>query len=446
MAAAIEAAGRGLSVVVADDQPAPGGQIWRSVEASTANDAVLGDTYVEGREVAKQFRASGAEMLDCTQVWQIEPGFRVYMTSAGRAHVVEAGAVLLATGAQERPTPFPGWTLPGVLTVGAAQILLKSSSQIPQGPTWIAGTGPLPLLYAVQFLQAGGTLGGYLDTAPVGQWRTAIRHLPRALGSMGDLIKGLRWAAVLKSARVPVMSGVHGLRAVGEERLQEVCFLDRKGQEHMVEVENLLVHEGVVPSVHMPMALGCEMRWSAAQDCYVPRLDEWGESSVSDLYIAGDGAGIGGAKAALLRGRLAAMRVTAKAISAHSDVSKAEVAIRAELQKELAIRPFLDAMFRPRNEVFEPSDETIVCRCEEVTAGEIRALAHVGTPGPNQVKSALRTGMGPCQGRQCGYTVSRILAAKQQRAIDDVGFFHIRSPLKPVTLQELASVQEDSTE
>jgi NAD(P)H-nitrite reductase large subunit len=115
---------------------------------------------------------------------------------------------------------------------------------------------------------------------------------------------------------------------------------------------------------------------------------------------------------------------------------------RRKLQRELSIRPFLDALYRPRPQVFAPVDETVICRCEEVTAGEIRAVANIGRPGPNQMKTATRCGMGPCQGRQCGYTVTRLIAASQNRSAADVGFFHVRPPLKPLTLGEMASLEE----
>jgi NADPH-dependent 2,4-dienoyl-CoA reductase/sulfur reductase-like enzyme len=165
-----------------------------------------------------------------------------------------------------------------------------------------------------------------------------------------------------------------------------------------------------------------------------------------DLFIAGDGAGIAGAKAAQLRGELAALRVAVKLGRTSEDAAALTARpIRRKLGRELTLRPFLDALFRPRPQIFAPTDETIVCRCEEITAGKIRALATVGRPGPNQIKAATRAGMGPCQGRQCGYTVTRILGASQNRPPSEVGFFHIRPPLKPVTLGELASLDQSVT-
>jgi NADPH-dependent 2,4-dienoyl-CoA reductase/sulfur reductase-like enzyme len=446
MAAAIGARRTGLEVAVVDDQPTPGGQIWRSIELSTRRDEILGPSYVEGRAVAEMFRACGAIYLSGAQLWQVEPGFRAFVSRDRRAEVIESHALIFATGAQERPVPFPGWTLPGVLTVGAAQILLKNAGQIPVWPAWIAGSGPLPLLYAMQLLRAGGQLAGYLDTTPAGQWRAALRHLPRALRASSDLIKGLGWMSALRKSHLRPVKGITHIEALGRDRIEALRYRSHSGAMTTVEAGTLLVHEGVVPNIHPALSLDCAVAWDTAQDCYTPLVDRWGESSRTNLFIAGDGAGIAGAKAAQLRGELAALRVAAKLGCQSEDA--AEVAarpIRRKLRRELAARPFLDALFKPRTEVFAPADETIVCRCEEITAGEIRALATVGRPGPNQMKAATRAGMGSCQGRQCGYTVTRILGACQNRLPSEVGFFNIRPPLKPVTLGELASLDQSVT-
>lgn len=443
MAAAIAARRHGVQVMIIDDQPAPGGQIWRSVEMTGRRDDILGPSYVEGRAVVEAFRASGAIYQPGAQLWQIEPGFRALISRDRQAQVIEAKTVILATGAQERPVPFPGWTLPGVLTVGAAQILLKSSGQIPASPVWVAGSGPLPLLYLVQLLRAGGQVAGYLDTTPAAQWRTALRHLPGALRTPSHLVKGLIWKARLLTRNVPVIRGVLELEALGKERIEALRYVTKDGVTATTATNVLLVHEGVVPSLHTALSLDCKVAWDSNQDCYAPVVDAWGESSRADLFIVGDGAGIAGAKAAQLRGGLAALRIAVKlGRTGEHAVATTSRELRRKLDRELAGRPFLDALFRPREQVFAPADRTIVCRCEEITAGEIRALATVGCPGPNQIKAATRAGMGPCQGRQCGYTVTRILSSAQNRPPSEVGFFHIRPPLKPVTLRELASLNQ----
>lgn len=443
MAAAITARRCGLEVVVLDDQPEPGGQIWRSVERTGRFDNILGPAYVEGRAVTDEFRASRVSYLPGVQLWHLESGFRALVSRDCQAQVIEASTVILATGAQERPVPFPGWTLPGVLTVGAAQILLKTSGQIPTGPLWIAGSGPLPLLYAVQFLRAGGQLAGYLDTTPVGQWKSALRYLPGAFRSAGEVLKGIGWMGTLRASKAPLIWGVTEIEALGEDRIQALQYRTCDAVVRTVEAKTLLIHEGIVPSIHAPLAFDCSMTWNIEQECFMPVVDAWGESSRSNLFIAGDGAGIAGARAAQLRGELAALRIAAK-LNRITEAAAATAAgpIRRRLNRELALRPFIDALFKPRPQVFAPKDQTIVCRCEEVTASRIRAAAAVGRPGPNQIKAATRAGMGPCQGRQCGYTVTRILAAVQSRTPSEIGFFHIRPPLKPVTLSEYASLNK----
>ncbi len=443
MSAAVRARGLGLNVLVVDDQPAPGGQIWRAVEtrAGTPTGDLLGDEYAAGAPLARAFRASGALYEPSTQVWQIEPGWQVFMSRAQQAQCVQAANVLLATGAQERPAPFPGWTLPGVLTVGAAQILLKTAREIPKTPVWIAGSGPLVLLYMVQLLRAGGTIAGWLDTSPPGGGARALPHLGGALRAWKDLLKGLSWMRELRRAGFPIVRGVTQVRAEGGERVEHLVFRTAAGKSQRVAAELLLIHEGVVPSIHITQALGCAHEWRADQRCFAPTLDAWGQTSKPGIFSAGDGAGIGGARAACTLGELAALGVAVRTGAlTEDDARRLAAPLRSRLAAQLAIRPMLDALYPPRADIFEPADETVVCRCEELTAGQIRAAARIGQPGPNQIKAFTRAGMGPCQGRQCGYTVAHILAAAHGKRVEHVGFYRIRPPLKPLTLGELASL------
>ncbi|CAM4045472.1 FAD-dependent oxidoreductase [Bordetella tumulicola] len=443
MSAAITLRETGLDVMVVDEQPTPGGQIWRAVEtvAATPTGALLGDEYRAGAALAERFRACGAEYRPATQVWQIEPGWHVYMSSAGQAEVCRARQVLLATGAQERPAPFPGWTLPGVLTVGAAQILLKTSHQVPREPIWVAGNGPLVILYMAQLLRAGGRIAGWLDTTPAGQWRRAWPHWAAAASRWRDLTKGLGWLRQLRAAGVKRVRNVVSFRAVGDTHLSDIEYTLGNGRSERAPARVLLVHEGVVPSIHMTRALECRHHWNAAQACLVPDVDDWGQSSQAGVYVAGDGVGIGGAQAACVRGELAAIGLILGAGKLSVDQAQDRARpLRQRLVAELQLRPLLDAMYPPRAAIFAPSDDTVVCRCEELTAGDIRKAAAIGRPGPNQIKSITRAGMGPCQGRQCGYTIAHILAQTQQRPVADVGFYRIRPPLKPLTLGELASL------
>ncbi|HYH37673.1 MAG TPA: (2Fe-2S)-binding protein [Azospirillum sp.] len=444
LAAAVQAADLGLRTLLIDEQPEPGGQVYRAVERAGRDGlaARLGPDYGRGAVLAAAFRACGADYEPGAQVWQAEPGWTVHLTRDGRSRAVQGAQLLLASGAQERPVPIPGWTLPGVMTVGAAQLLLKASRMLPEEPVWIAGSGPLPLLYASQLVAMGGRLAGYLDTTPRGRWRAALRHLPGALANAAYLRKGLalRWA--LLRAGVPVWR-VEAVEACGAGRLESVRFRTRRGVRE-APARVLLLHEGVVPNAHAGMALGCAQVWDEAQQAFRPQLDAWGAGSVTGLWVAGDGAGIAGARAAEIGGRLAALGA-AHALGRIDAAARDALAapLWRERGRHVRVRPFLDALFRPRRSVLVPPDDVIACRCEEVTVGRIREAVALGAVGPNQVKAYTRCGMGPCQGRQCAATLVQVIADATGGTPAAVGYPRIRPPLKPITLGELATLAEE---
>lgn len=440
MAAAVQLRELGLSPLVVDEQAQPGGQIWRASETGRS-DAVrqaLGDDYAQGARRIATFRASGVDYLPGTRMWHLEPGFQVFMSRDKAAFSRKYRAVLLATGAQERPVAITGWTLPGVMTVGAAQILLKTSAQIPDEPVWIAGSGPLPLLYMRQLLALGGQIAGYLDTTPRGQATRAARHALGAIRGRSDLFKGLAWMRQLRGSRFQWLRGVSSIEAHGQDRVEAVSYITADGRSHRMPARLLFLHEGVVPSIHATLAMNCDHEWSQQQGCFTPLTDDLGMTSVNGLYLAGDGAGIAGAYAAEARGRIAALGIAQGHGKTSVDQPLREA--RRALSRTTASRPVIDAIYPPPNG--EIHDDTVVCRCEELTAGEIRAAARLHRGGPNQVKAYTRCGMGPCQGRQCGYTLNRILAEEYGQSRAETGFFRIRPPLKPVTLGELASLEE----
>ena len=226
-------------------------------------------------------------------------------------------------------------------------------------------------------------------------------------------------------------------------RLRAITFRTSAGRTERVTASVLLVHEGIIPAIHATLAAGCAQVWNPAQLSFRPRTDDRGETSRRDIYAAGDGAGIGGAEAALAQGTLAAMAIAERlGIVDAAAAGRRVAAAQVRLAGELRLRPLLDALYPPRGEIMSPAEDTIICRCEDVTAASIKHAALIGQPGPNQVKAFTRCGMGPCQGRQCGTTVSHILSDLHGASMDETGFFRIRPPLWPVTLAELAALGE----
>jgi octopine oxidase subunit A len=437
MAAAVLASELGLDTVLVDEAEAPGGQIYRGVEH--ARDAsALGADYVVGRPMVAALRASAACYRPGTTVWHIDPGGTgravLSLVAEGASESITARHVLLATGAIERAVPIPGWTLPGVMTVGAAQIALKSADLVPDGRVVLAGQGPLLYLAAVQLARAGAPPTALLETTPSGNYRDAARRLPGSWGGWRELAKGAGWLLALRRAGVKRWRHVRGLRAIGHRRLEGVAW-----EGGAIAADLLLLHEGVIPDTQISLGLQLAHRWNEAQRCWQPVLDEWGMSSLPNIAVAGDGGGIAGATAAALSGRLAALDAAHRlGRLGAAERDRRAGPIRAALSRERALRPLLDALYRPADDVLDPADPVIVCRCEEVTAGEIRRAVRLGAPGPNQVKAFLRCGMGPCQGRLCGPAVAAVVAAARGVPIAEAGTFRPRAPYKPITIGTLA--------
>jgi NADPH-dependent 2,4-dienoyl-CoA reductase/sulfur reductase-like enzyme len=457
MAAAITAAAAGATVLVVDEGVGPGGQIYRSVTTSTPQiTAFLGTDYTSGRAQADHFLASGIDYASSATVWSIAPDespamptsnlFEICLSQRGIARGVVARHVILATGAQERPFPIPGWTLPGVMTAGAAQITLKASGLVPSGRVVLAGSGPLLYLLASQLAAAKVKPVALLDTTPSLNWLKAASFLPDFLRST-YLGKGVR---LLRTVRrnMRVVRGVNQLRADGDGRLGLVTFNRGRRLAETIEADLLLLHQGVVPATNLAMSAGVKHSWSMEQCAWLPDCNGWGNSSVTGISITGDGAGIAGAEAATARGKLAALGALHR-LGLVDETTRARQAApaRAALEKARQGRRFLDALYRPADRFRVPTDNgTIVCRCEEVTAGQVRAATALGAQGPNQLKSFTRAGMGPCQGRMCGLTVTEIMAFERHLSPSQIGSLTIRTPVKPVTLAELASMSSSAGE
>jgi BFD-like [2Fe-2S] binding domain len=208
-------------------------------------------------------------------------------------------------------------------------------------------------------------------------------------------------------------------------------------------VDTVFLHQGVVPNGNLAWSMNLAHAWDDAQRCFHPKLDDWGRSSVPSIYVAGDAGGIVGAKGAEAMGRVAALAaaVDLGKISHEESTQRAQAA-RAEFANHLGARPFLDALYRPAQHwIAPPEADTMVCRCEEIRAGEIRALVtQQHCPGPNQMKSFVRCGMGPCQGRLCGLTTVELIAECRGIPVSEVGYYRIRSPIKPVTVGDMAAL------
>ena len=348
MTAAIMLSEYDLKVAVFDEQAEPGGQIYRNVQSAgnvlstvLGNDPYSRTTASHGQKLVDRFVACNASYFPQSLVWNLESLSCIAVRLNNTVHQTSARYVVIATGAQERPVVFAGWELPGVMGVGAAQIMLKSAGALPQTSPVLYGSGPLLYLYAAQIITSGLLPAAILDTASTRGLIRSLKYLPGALRAKKYLKDGVGLLKTVSRSGVPNYKNVTALNAFGDSMLKRIEFTSDSKITH-IETELLLSHHGVIPEIQLLRAAGAESDWSESAQCWQPSLDKWGASSVEGLYVCGDGAGISGAYSAEYNAELASIDILYRAgvvVTSERDRLAAEPRVRSRRDK--AIRPFL---------------------------------------------------------------------------------------------------------
>lgn len=414
----------GGRVAIVEESDDLGGQYFKRRQGDVL--ARYGDYRPEGTQLIREVREAGVECLTGRFVWGVGDDGRTLLTTSTTSAdylALRAGAVIVATGAHERAVPFPGWQLPGVVTPGHALHLATCDAVAVGRRVLVAGTGPFLLPVACALLDRGCDV----EVAELNRpYRAGVSGLsalryPRRLRELAGYL------AILARHRVPIRQGwrVHG--AGGAGAVEQVRLVSARGEEVDLAVDALAVGYGFRPSVELLRLLGCRTGPGTGGD-QVPLCDSYGRTSVSGTYAAGEAAGVAGVHAAQVRGYLAAAAAAADlGMPKPSSRSVAKALRRSRALDEFAA--LTARLFPVPTEVLtEVADETMVCRCEGVTAGSIRAAAR--SNDQNAVKGFTRAGMGPCQGRECGTAVAALVAA----AGGEPAAFPARSPIKPITV------------
>jgi len=416
----------GVTPCLIDENLRGGGQIYRRQPLGFQRSA----RQIYGFEASKAQAAHRtmdelAPLIDYrpqTLVWNAEDG-RLDLLDNGRAESVDYARIIVATGATDRILPVPGWTLPGVYSLGAAQIALKYQGCAIGERVAFCGSGPLLYLVAYQYAKAGAKVVAVLDSAP---FSAQCRALPALLGQPLTLAKGMYYRAWLTAHGIPVHQGATLQKIDGEQRVSGIRWDD-----HVLACDAVAFAHALRSETQLADLLGCEFAWNTLNRAWLPQRDDAGRSSVNGVYLAGDGAGIMGADAAKMAGERAALAV----------LEESGVAIDqrrpAVLEQQLAgiqrFRHGLETAFPfPEQWAAQAPDALMVCRCEEVSAGEIRAVVDEGHWELNRVKAHCRVGMGRCQGRMCGLAAAEIVAERSGRGIEQVGRLRGQAPIKPL--------------
>ncbi|MEO6999912.1 MAG: FAD-dependent oxidoreductase, partial [Terracoccus sp.] len=349
-----------------------------------------------------------------------EQGYAVHMVDRSgrpgeeRELTITGRALVIATGAYDRALPFPGWDLPGVMTVGGLQALLKAGGVAAGRRLAIGGTGPFLLPVAAALAARGSTVIGVFEANHPVRW---VRESRAVLRNAGKLREGAGYAATLLRHRVPVRARRMIVAAYGTDRVEAVSVvrLDRSGRpvpgsSERHEVDAVGIGWGFTPQLDLAVTLGLRLVRDEGGTPVV-EVDAVHRTSRDRVYAAGETCGVGGADLSLVEGRLAARGV---ALDLNGPGVTDDPASSTDVSSARRLRTFADAIMRahpvPAGWVDALTDETIVCRCEEVHFGAVRAAVEGGATDARQVKQLTRTGMGWCQGRVCGYAASLLSA------------------------------------
>ncbi len=444
--AALRAQASGLSVVLVDENNDAGGQVWRPLPEGFARrpGSVPAAEAQDGDALRQELRRAGILCLYGHKVWNVGRSLRTDLIGPQGSVSWQPRALLVATGTTERVIPFDGWTLPGVMGLAAATILLKSQNMLPGRRTVVAGCGPLLLAVAHGILKAGGEVAAVIDLASRSDW---LRTLPALVARPDLLWQGLRWQAKLRLAGVPVLyrHGIESVRPAAGGFEVRVQAVDGRGAPlrgsvgRSFSADGVTVGHGLVPGTDVTRLLRARHRYVPERGGWIAETDEMGRTSVPGLYVAGDGAGVAGAAAAGAHGELAALACAndlgrlSPPTYAHERASllaqrRGPARFGQAMAGLMALREGAVAAIRP---------DTVVCRCEDVRRAEIDAAAREGARDINQLKAWTRCGMGPCQGRTCG-DVAGALLALHTGSREAVGCFTGRAPLRPVSLADVA--------
>ncbi len=441
MAAAIEASKYHCKVLVLDRQPEAGGQIYhRLYSASQELCNALGKDYSGGKELIQQFYNSNITFMPNTSVWNLEKG-KVYASHNGTSHVFLTRHILIATGAMERPMPIEGWNLPNVLGVGAADILLKSASLLPKGPVIVCGNGPLVLQIINHLKHFNIPLAGLVLTSDIKQTFSAIPKFPKALLRPLYLAKGMSMALSPMLSKSTYFSGKNLCIQKKNSNLELSFTTGNKKKSHILQGSHILIHEGIIPETRITSLARLQHVWHEKQRSWQVKTDIFGRTNQQNISVAGDCAYVNGADASIMRGQLAGLDIACQCgkIDQITRDKKAK-SLKCKLFRFTAMQDFLDIAFSPNMENIKPSDSTVICRCENITAGSLREAIQDGTYSLAGLKSQTRCGMGNCQGRMCITSAAELIAQVHGISLDKINQYNAQIPLTPISLGEIAKI------
>lgn len=423
----------GLRPIVIDEARLPGGQGYRRPSPALSLDMkrLMGSEYGKYRALHRDFDALG-DRIDYrprTLVWAID-GNTLYLMSDGRPSTQTFDKLILATGAMDKVAPVPGVTLPGVFTLGGAQIVLKDQGCLIGRRVAFVGSSPLLTLAAKQYREMGAEIALIADTTPLTR---KFGELPTLAKSPRTLMRGIVYQAQALLSGTPVLSGVTSIAVEGATHVEAVRVV-ASGRERMIACDAVALGYGLKPETQLADLAGAHFAYDGLFNLWLPVTDADGRAA-DHLYLAGDGAAIGGADAAEASGVLAAC---AALMDLQIAVPTAKVqSLRRTVARLRAFQRGLAGAFAwPREMIRQLPDNLTLCRCEDVSIGDVRTAMRreIAPVEINRVKAITRCGMGRCQGRVCGPALQEIVADTARCSGTAAGRLRGQAPVKPIAL------------
>ncbi|AXA68077.1 hypothetical protein CE139_20490 [Pseudomonas oryzihabitans] len=445
LSAALAAREAGASVVVLDERSLPGGQYYKQLSVTGSDIAPPDRQHRHGAELIAQVRKAGVELIGDALVWgAFEPG-EYGVAVGGHTQRWKPRATIIATGAYERGWQVPGWTLPGVMTTGAAQTLWRTARRLPGRRVLIAGNGPLNLQLASELQAGGATVVAVVEAAPEPSLAMLPSLLHMAVSAPGLVKDGLRyrWTLYRGGGRMIHRALVSGIEAQGESLQVSLCTPQGQALAERFEVDCVCLGYGFEPANELLRALGCSHDYDSARRQLVTRRDLSGQTDIAGVFALGDCTGLGGAKVALAEGRLVGLEAaTACGYQLGRELlesrQKAQATLGRQQRFQKALWTLYQADARPQGIDAAAVDANLVCRCEEVSFATLQNALDAGISTVGAIKRHTRIGMGRCQGRYCAAALDERVCEITGSVRSEMSGFAPRLPVKPVTVAELA--------
>lgn len=450
--AAYTAAEAGVDVTLIDDNPLPGGQYYRQSppEFKFSNPLDAQSGRLDAPLILSKLPHPKIRTMYNTQVWGVFEQHTLALADSVQSSLLQTERIILATGAYDRPMAFPGWTLPGVLGAGATLRMIKTQWVLPGKRVLLAGLGPLQLALADALLKAGAEVVCVAEAAnPYRGWQ----QLPKFWGHWDRLGEAFTYMTSLRRHHVPLLFNHAIVEATGKDQVEtaKIARLDSQGTpipgtEQQFEVDAICLGYGLLPSFQLAAAFGCKLRYDEDLYWYAPVHNQQMETTQEGVFVAGDVTDISGAKVAIVEGQIAGL-TAAHQFGFISEASLAErlASVYAELrrlnrlanalQKIYAFRPGLTRLAK---------DDTLLCRCEEVTYGQVKEALANGATDLHQVKLHSRSGMGYCQSRFCSVLIAPLIVQATGRPAAEIEPFTVRPPIQPLPLGVLATAAPET--